>query len=72
MNERMKLGWKIMKGKPIVKGDLQSFLNLLPEKPMAKATNMGKSWMIEFAVKMDRPKAKKKNGPWGNVEQVKK
>ncbi len=56
MWQRFKLAWKIMFNGYMDRNNLQTFLNLLPEKPLAKATNVGKKWLIEFAIKMDKPK----------------
>ena len=61
--KRFKTAWKILFQAQLTMNDLQVSLDLLPSKPMAKATNRGNNWYIEFAVEMPRPKHKKKN-PW--------
>lgn len=60
MWQRFKLAWRVIFKASMSRENLQEFLNLLPDKPVAKLKkNLGKSFLIEFVVKMDRPKTRK-------------
>lgn len=64
--KRFKTAWKIVFNAQLTMTDLQVSLDMLPSRPLAKATNRGKNWYIEFAVEMPRPKDKRK-GIWAKI-----
>lgn len=49
--------------------ELQTTLDLMPSKPMAKATNRGNNYLIEFAIPVPKPKDKRK-GTWARANQI--
>ena len=69
MWRKFKFLWMILFSGEPSRADLGFFLSLFPETPVAKATNRGSKWYMEFAIEMDRPKVRSK-GTWGNAGKI--